>query len=308
MAFVDRLSLELGVRRRDIVEKDILHHQVLTDLSGDRCFAKNMLFKGGTCLIKHYLGYFRFSEDLDFTWKEQSLFGGRTASKIRSDLSSIIDEVGETFEGIASKRGFDFRCAKGNKNYVELGGSNKTCTFKVWYYSEVLRKKTFFKVQINFVEEICARPKKGELRSLLTGREEELAALFPAEYREYSNAIPFAMYDVSEILSEKVRALLTREGVKARDFLDIFFISEKLGIKPEDVEKCVIRKTNHALKLYTKYRTNLNAKRKLLEQGNIFEWGTEKDLLLAELDEREFYRFVGEFTGYLKTLVKKLEG
>ncbi|HVX03143.1 MAG TPA: nucleotidyl transferase AbiEii/AbiGii toxin family protein [Nitrososphaera sp.] len=290
-----------------MVEKDILLHQVLTDLSNDKFFAKNMLFKGGTCLIKHYLGYFRFSEDMDFTWKDQSRFEGKTAGKIRSDLSSIIDGVGRTFEGIASKRGLDFRCAKGNKNYVELGGSNKTCTFKVWYYSEVLRKKTFFKVQINFVEEICTRPKKGELKSIFTGNQEELAAVFPEEYREYSNAIPFAMYDVGEILSEKVRALLTREGVKARDFLDIFFISKKIGIRPEGVEECITKKVNHALRLYAKYRANLNAKIKLLEQGNIFEWGTEKDLLVDELDESEFYRFVGEFTGYLKTLVSKFK-
>jgi predicted nucleotidyltransferase component of viral defense system len=306
LAFVDRLSSELGIRRRDMVEKEILLHQVLTDLSNDKFFAKNMLFKGGTCLIKHYLGYFRFSEDMDFTWKDQSRFEGKTAGKIRSDLSGIIDKVGETFEGIASKRGLDFRCVKSNKDYVELGGSNKTCTFKVWYYSEVLRKKTFFKVQVNFVEETCTKPKKGELWGLLTGNE-ELAALFPEEYHEYSNTIPFAMYDAGEILSEKVRALLTREGVKARDFLDIFFISQKLSIKPEDVEKCVIKKMNHALRLYTKYRNNLNAKMKLLEQGNIFEWGTEKDLLLAELDDNEFYRFVGEFIGYLKTLVRKFE-
>jgi predicted nucleotidyltransferase component of viral defense system len=307
LAFVDRLSSELGVKRRDMVEKDILLHQVLTDLSSDRFFSKNMLFKGGTCLIKHYLGYFRFSEDMDFTWKDQSQFEGKTAGKIRSDLSTIIDEIGKTFESIASKRGLDFRCVKGNKTYVELGGSNKTCTFKVWYYSEVLRKKTFFKVQINFVEEMCTKPEKGELRGLLTDSEEELTALFPEEYREYSKAIPFAMYNVNEILSEKVRALLTREGVKARDFLDIFFISKKMGIRPENMEECVIKKVNHALRLYAKYRANLNTKVKLMEQGNIFEWGTEKDLLLAEIDDSEFYRFVGEFTGYLKTLVRKFE-
>jgi predicted nucleotidyltransferase component of viral defense system len=32
---------------------------------------KNFLFKGGTCLMKNYLGYFRFSEDVDFAWKDQ---------------------------------------------------------------------------------------------------------------------------------------------------------------------------------------------------------------------------------------------
>jgi predicted nucleotidyltransferase component of viral defense system len=304
---VDRLCTKRGIARREIVEKDILLHQVLTDLSKDQYFAENMLFKGGTCLIKHYLGYFRFSEDMDFTWKDQSQFRGRTAAKLRSDLSDIIDKVGKVFEIIADKRKLDFRCTKDNRDYVELGGSNKTCTFKIWYSSDILQKRTFFKVQINFVEEICTGSKKGEFRSLLTGNEEELAALFPAEYQEYASTIPFAMYDANEILSEKVRALLTREGVKARDFLDIFFISKYLGLKPEDVQECTVKKIDHALKLYSKYRINLNAKSRLIEQHNIFEWGTEKYLLLSELNEDEFYGFVKELTEYLKTLVKRFE-
>jgi hypothetical protein len=49
-----------------------------------------------------------------------------------------------------------------------LGGSNKTCTFKIWYESETLKKKTYIKVQINFVEEMCQKPRKGQLKSLLT--------------------------------------------------------------------------------------------------------------------------------------------
>ncbi len=306
LAFVDRISTTLNIRRRDMIEKDLLLHQILTDLSNDRFFAKNFLFKGGTCLIKHYLGYFRFSEDVDFTWKNQSKFKGKTGSNIRRDLSSIINKTGKIFEDIATKRGLDFKCVKSNRNYVELGGSNKICTFKIWYDSEVLKKKTFIKVQINFAEDICLKPREGKLSSLLSGRNEELAALF-TEYSEYSTPVQFDMYDASEILSEKIRALLTRRGIKARDFIDIFFIHKNLGIKPSDVEKYVIRKTNHTIKLYSKYRTNLKEKEKLLEQDKIFEWGAERGLLLSQLNEKEFYEFIDKFTNYLRTLVKKFK-
>lgn len=303
--FVDRVSAIQGIRRKDMIEKDLRLHQVLSDLSKNKSFSSKFIFKGGTCLIKHYLDYFRFSEDIDFTWKDQSRFNGKSGKQISRDLSIIINETGKVFEEISVKRGLDFKCIKNNRDYIELGGSNRVCTFKLWYESTILKKKTFLKVQINFVEKMCLKPRKGRLRSLMTGKNSELEVLF-TEYSEYSETIPSEMYDVKEILSEKIRALLTREGIKARDFLDIFFITKNLGIKPQDVEKCVIVKTDFALTHFEKYRTNLANKKKLLDKGKIFEWGSEKDLLLTKLDEKEFHDFIDGFTKYLKELVTKL--
>lgn len=54
----------------------------------------------------------------------------------------------------SARRCFDFRCAKRNRNYVELGGSDKTCTFKLWYDHEALGRRSFIKVQVNFVEKL----------------------------------------------------------------------------------------------------------------------------------------------------------
>jgi len=260
--FIDTISSDLKIQRRDMIEKDIVLHQVLSDLSKDGFFSGNFVFKGGTCLIKHYLGYLRFSEDIDFTWKDQSRFGGKSGKRVSKDLSGMIDKSGKVFEEIAARRGLDFKCHKADRRYVELGGSNRLCTFKVWYDSAVLKRTTFFKVQMSFVEEMCVKSKSGRLKSLISGREEgRIKALFPDEYGEYSAAIPFQMYDVREILSEKIRAILTRKGVKARDYLDIFFISKKSGIKPRDVEKCAIEKINRSTGLYEKYRDNLEEKK-----------------------------------------------
>jgi predicted nucleotidyltransferase component of viral defense system len=66
--FVNEVAKILDIKRKDLIEKDLILHQILFDLSGDRFFAANALFKGGTCLIKSYFGYLRFSEDIDFTW------------------------------------------------------------------------------------------------------------------------------------------------------------------------------------------------------------------------------------------------
>ena len=65
--FVNEVSRILDIKRKDMIEKDLTLHQILFDLSGDRFFAESVLFKGGTCLIKSYFGYLRFSEDIDFT-------------------------------------------------------------------------------------------------------------------------------------------------------------------------------------------------------------------------------------------------
>lgn len=209
------------------------------------------------------------------------------------------------FEEIARNRGLDFKAEKRNPDYMEFGGGTKMCTLKVWYDSESLNRRSFLKVQINFVENICFPSKSGQLSGLLTGKHEELEALFP-EYIEYTEKISFDIYDIREILSEKVRALLTRGGTKARDFLDVYFIRKRFDIKLSDVEKCIIGKLNFALDLYGKYRTNLEEKIALLESGKLFEWGEEKDLLLSEIDDADFYSFLKEFQEFLKIIIKKL--
>jgi predicted nucleotidyltransferase component of viral defense system len=68
--FIDEVGRMLKIGRKDMIEKDIILHEILTYLSKDKFFAGSYFFKGGTCLIKHYLGYYRFSEDIDFTWKD----------------------------------------------------------------------------------------------------------------------------------------------------------------------------------------------------------------------------------------------
>lgn len=301
--YVPRLSAKFKIDRADLLEKDVLLHQILTELSHDSFFANNFAFKGGTCLIKHYLGYLRFSEDIDFTWMDQSRFESRTNKSVSRDLSDLIDQVGKIFENIVTRRGLDFMCKKDNIRYVELGGSGRTCTFKVWYHSGIMKRQSFIKVQINFVEELCSKSKTAELRSIIKIKDPELEALF-TEHAEYADPVKLPIYGLEEILSEKIRALLTRQGIKARDFVDVYLIQQK-GIKYSEVEKCVVKKTNHALRLHEKYRKNLETKIKLLEKNEIFEWGEEKSLLLSDIDEASFAHFIGEFTTYLKELIKK---
>jgi hypothetical protein len=54
--------------------------------------------------------------------------------------------------------------------------------------------------------------------------------------------------DIRNILCENVRALLTREGTKARDFLDVYLTWKRFGIRPEDEEECIVGKIDFSLK------------------------------------------------------------
>jgi len=280
--------------------------KILLDLSKDDFFSKNLAFKGGTCLIKCYFGYYRFSEDIDFTWIDQSIFKDKSQKKIRRILSSIIDDLGSLFVKIAKKRGLDFFLDKDNRDYMEFGGGNKTVTFKIWFESEITKSRSFIKIQINFVEDVKFEISKKNIRSLFTGHEDkELAVLYEKDYEDYTNPIFLFTYDIKEILCEKVRAILTRRGMKARDFVDIFFIFLEFKLKVEDFKDEIVDKTQFVLGLYKKYRRNLDEKIKIIGSKDFFNWGDEKELLLAEIDEEKFYSFVKGFTKTLRDILEE---
>ena len=64
------LAGKVGVRGEQsvLMEKDVWLSLILKYLYAIPSARKHLVFKGGTCLVKCYFGYYRFSEDLDFTW------------------------------------------------------------------------------------------------------------------------------------------------------------------------------------------------------------------------------------------------
>ena len=198
----------------------------------------------------------------------------------------------------------EFKCNKDDRKYVELTGGDKICTFKIWYRSEVLDHESFLKVQINFVEKLCYPFKSADLKSIVSVAEEELALLFP-DYMEYFQEIDFDVYDVSEILAEKIRAILTRKGTKARDYVDAYLIESQFGISLHDISDCIMEKTKFTLDLYARYRKNLEEKKSTILTSP-FTWGEEKGLLLKEIDEKEFYKFVEKLKIFLGKVIERL--
>ena len=217
--FIDHIGDKLGIQKRDLIEKDILLQMLLNELTKNKDFKDNFAFKGGTCLLKIYFGYFRFSEDLDFTYLNQKEFDGLSKSKLRASMSEKIDKLGELIEPIAKQFNLDFKIEKENRKYFEFGGSNAFVSLKLWYDSVVLNKQSFIKIQVNFIEKLNYEIKELPAIFILGNRDKKENETLFNDYSYLLNPVKIKVYDLKEILIEKVRAILTRRGIKARDFV-----------------------------------------------------------------------------------------
>ncbi len=295
---IEKISRDLKIRETQLIEKDLYLQALLTKLSKSKYFSENFVFKGGTCLTKAYFGYYRFSEDLDFTWINQKGFEGKSENQIRKMLSKEINKIMEIIEKIAKELDLEFKPVKSDKHYVQLGGSNRFVTFKLWYTPATEERKTFIKIQLNFVDKIFHKPKKHKLKAIGSAQKEELEMEYP-EYSVYTISNPtFYCYDLKEIAAEKIRALLTRRGFKARDIIDLYYLAREGATIPA-VKKMAIEKTKFMFK-YLKYADNL--KNKKFEEK--FKLGEEERLMIEETS-KGFEKFANKTLKELNELAEE---
>ncbi|MFH1544759.1 MAG: nucleotidyl transferase AbiEii/AbiGii toxin family protein [archaeon] len=292
------LSEKLQIKSTQLIEKDLLLQGLLLQLSKSGYFSENFVFKGGTCLTKAYFGYYRFSEDLDFTWIKQEVFEGKSENQIRKMLSKEINKIMEITEKATKELGLEFKPVKSDKHYVQLGGSNRFITLKLWYTPTTEERETFIKIQLNFVDKIFHKPKKIELKAIAEKHAEDFEYLYP-EYAAMAIEAPtFYCYDLKEIAAEKTRALLTRRGFKARDIVDLHYLATE-GATINAVKKMAIEKTLFMLK-YLKYGENL--KNKKFEEE--FRLGEEERLMIEETG-KGFEKFASKTLKELNELAEE---
>src|SRR3989337_1494420 len=89
--FIAFVAEKSGIKKQDLIEKDIVIHRILKEMFSSPHFSENYLFKGGSCLVKCYLGYYRFSVDLDFTWKNQTTWEALKKKELRRKLLEEIN-------------------------------------------------------------------------------------------------------------------------------------------------------------------------------------------------------------------------
>lgn len=299
----DFISKKLNIEKRDLIEKDVILSKILFYLTENDYFLQNHAFKGGTCLTKCYLGYYRFSEDLDFTFLNQKEFQGKSKKKIRELISKKIEKLGEIIESIAKNLNLDFKIEKENEKYIEFGGSNAFVTFKIWYNSRELGKESFVKIQVNHIEKLEYPIRELDINGLIPRNlEKEFSFLEPEETKIILKHIKIKAYDIKEILLEKVRAILTRRGVKLRDFVDIFLIINKEKLDLNKLKSKILEKTRIMLK-FEKYKENLKNKENQINEKLIL--GEEEKLLLIPLN-KDFPKFIEKFKVFLKEIIDEI--
>jgi predicted nucleotidyltransferase component of viral defense system len=300
----DFISTRLKIAGRDLIEKDIILSKILFHLMQDKFFSQSYAFKGGTCLTKCYLGYYRFSEDMDFTYLNQKDFIGKSKNKLRETMSDKINQLGKLIETIAKKLDLDFKLEKENKRYFQFGGSNAFVTFKIWYNSIELGKETFVKIQVNHIEKLNYPIKELNVNFILSKNLEKDFSFIAGEDADVLlKPLKIKVYDLKEILIEKIRAILTRRGIKARDFVDVFLIVKKEKLNLNDFKKEIIEKINNMMK-FEKYNQNIKNKETQLKEDLIL--GEEEALMLVPID-KGFPKFIKEFNQFLMDIIKELK-
>jgi predicted nucleotidyltransferase component of viral defense system len=305
---IDFVSEKTDIKSKEFIEKDLILHRILLELSNIPEFSENYAFKGGTCLIKCYLGYYRFSEDLDFTYLHQREFEGKSMNQMRKLISNKISKVAELLEKIAKLLDLRFKADKQDKEHFQFGGSNAFVTFKLWYKSSESERENFIKVQINYIEKLNYAVKELKANSLITKNfEKEFSSLFPEESK-FLKPIKIRAYDIKEVLIEKIRAVLTRRGVKARDFIDIYKITKSENLKLEDFKKGISNKIGAMLK-FEKYQANLDQKQQTnfavdIDKEKIIS--EEEKILLIPIPE-DFVEFLSGFKIFLNEIIREIK-
>jgi len=216
----------------EIIEKDYILSWVLAGIAANKKLQNELIFKGGTALKKCYFGNYRFSEDLDFTAKEDIVRGNLLEEEIEKSCE-IATNLVQKFSPLELKveRYKEKESHPGGQEAFNIRG-------KFPWHRQFLPKVM---VEITIEEPIHIEPVK---RPILHGYEEEI-------FQEIN------VYSLEEIIAEKMRAILqhfkkleergwTRS--RARDYYDIWRILNGYPnalrmeiISPLFLEKCKVK-------------------------------------------------------------------
>lgn len=91
---LEEVRQRLGIRW-EVLERDYLLSWMLAGIDAVPELRETLVFKGGTALKKCYFGDYRFSEDLDFTGREDVATGDEMEELIRRACEAAQELVGE---------------------------------------------------------------------------------------------------------------------------------------------------------------------------------------------------------------------
>lgn len=211
---IDRREILDAARRfglnPGVVEKDYALGWALAGIYAHPDLAPLWVFKGGTCLKKCYFETYRFSEDLDFTLRDEKHIDKTFLHRVFAEVSDWIYE----------QSGLEFPAGQQNFEMIKNPRGNLSCQGKLSYRGPV-------------------SPTSGGLpRIKLDLTADERLVLDPVEvpiFHPYSDAPPEGItvlaYAYEETFAEKIRALAER--TRPRDLYDVVNLFRNEDARPE---------------------------------------------------------------------------
>jgi predicted nucleotidyltransferase component of viral defense system len=193
-----------------LIEKDYFCTVLLAFLANE---TDDLVFKGGTCLAKVHVGFYRLSEDLDFAISIPADAPRAKRSALAAPLKAIWLAL--------PKRLVGFRLAE------PLQGANYSTQYvgTVEYVSALTGQAESIKCEIALREPVLQPTPVGGAATLLLDPITGKAAVPIVQLQSISRVEAFA---------EKVRAALTRREPAIRDYYDLDYVVRMSLLKPGD--------------------------------------------------------------------------
>jgi|SRR3989344_2039282 len=227
-AEISRLNLVTTFSAR-LLEKDYHLTRILHKICEKTM--KNLVFKGGTCLNKCYLGFYRLSEDLDFVFNKDVKGLSKTQiKKILDNLRRIIFEIlNELDLDTNNELGKGWKMLTSNEE-PKIAGLEIITQYKSLIDNSIQTIKIDISFRNKLVNDTKIRPIHHEF----------INSLGEPILKE---DVEIEVIDLSENFAEKFRALVTRKNIAVRDIYDIYFILKKniLKIDKNIIELSIIK-------------------------------------------------------------------
>lgn len=278
--YIEQLKKGFGLENsEDLLEKDLLLTLILAEFE-KMDMGNELIFKGGTLLSRNYLNYHRFSEDLDFVFKDSNYIRELPRSARERKVKTFLDSFVPKLKEVVDALGLDFSTDRSNKKYCRMLSGRVVYTFKI-YYSE----DKFIKVEINFIEKMINNPVELSIKAITDFFDsKELMFVLGLKIDNFK----VLSYSLNEIILEKYRAILTRKNFQERDLFDLFLIKDSLNA---DI-KLIVEKIRNSDLIKKDLVSLISEKLALLQKDKFFESEEKIELLaVAKYNPKEFEEF-----------------
>jgi predicted nucleotidyltransferase component of viral defense system len=197
LAAIAFTSGETGFRS-ELIEKDYFCSLLLAHFYSKE--NSPLIFRGGTCLNKVHVGFYRLSEDLDFLISSDTDLTRTERKKLAAPLKQIMESLSVEVPGI--------------KIAGALAGHNDSRQYngEVQYSSQITGKPGRIAIEIGLREPILQKAAPANAATLLKD---------PFTGKSVIPTVKVFSLSQNEAFAEKVRAALTRRDPAIRDFFDL---------------------------------------------------------------------------------------